>query len=729
MSVSASPDVREVLKRTFGFDDFRPHQAELVEGLVTGRDVFGVMPTGGGKSLCYQLPAVVAPGCAVVVSPLIALMKDQVDAALANGIRAACVNSNMSLEDRKEAARAYRTGELDLLYLAPERLSSSGMLDRLRDCPSGGPAFFAIDEAHCLSEWGHDFRPDYLFLGELRKAFPETPIGAFTATATSKVADDIEAKLNLHQPVKIRASFDRSNLYYDVRQKQDWESQLIDFVKARPGQSGVIYRTSRKSVEDTANLLKANGIAAQAYHAGMESAERSRVQEAFIRDDVGIIVATVAFGMGIDKPDVRFVLHGDLPKNIESYYQETGRAGRDGEPSECLLLYSPRDGAKLRNFLTEISDEKERLRTMNLLREMEKFAAVPTCRRKALLRYFGETLEGENCGNCDFCAGGYEKVDATRDAQYILSAIARTGERFGSRHVCDVVAGANTEKIRENGHQNLKTYGLGSGKHKKHWRNVLDNLIAHEVVELSDDGYSIPRLTAESWRIMKGEREFSFYQDPRKERAKVSKKAGEDIPCDEGLFEHLKALRKSIADEDSVPPYVVLADRTLRFLSAAMPVDDGDLRKIPGIGTHKCEVYGPRFLAVIGEYLGLHPEVERKRKSIAEVKPKASAEKVKRPPSATFMTTLEMIRSGLTLPEIAEKRSLSLSTIEGHFARFIEEGEELDWRAQVNPEQEKFARELLMKHGTESLKPVVEESEGRLTYGQVRILLAVMARE
>lgn len=729
MSVTATPHVGEVLKSTFGFESFRPHQAELVEGLIAGRDVFGVMPTGGGKSLCYQLPAVVAKGCAVVISPLIALMKDQVDAALANGIRATCVNSNLSLEARKEAARAYRAGELDLLYLAPERLSSSGMLDRLRDCPEEGPAFFAIDEAHCLSEWGHDFRPDYLFLGELRKAFPNTPIAAFTATATSKVADDIEARLKLRSPVKVRASFDRANLRYEVRQKSDWESQLVDFVKARTGQSGIIYRTSRKSVEDTANLLKANGIQAQAYHAGMESAERSRVQDAFIRDDVGIIVATVAFGMGIDKPDVRFVLHGDLPKNIESYYQETGRAGRDGEPSECLLLYSPGDGAKLRSFLTEIADEQERLRTFNLLREMEKFAAVPSCRRKALLRYFGESLPGENCGNCDFCSGEYQEVDATRDAQLILSAIARTGERFGATHICDVVAGANTEKIRSNGHHNLKTYGLGSDKPKNHWRTVLDSLIAQDVAELAGDGFPVPKLTEQAWQVMKGTHKFSYYHDPRKEPAKASKKAGEDIPCDEGLFEHLRSLRKSIADADKVPPYVVFADRTLRLLAAAMPASDGELHQIPGIGTHKCEVYGPRFLAAITDYLALHPEVSESRRPVSDLRSREPASAVKRPPSATFLTTLEMIREGLSLSDIAEKRSLSLSTIEGHFARFLSEGEDLDWRSQVSPEQEKLARELLGKHGNESLKPVIEEADGRLTYGQVRILLAVMERD
>lgn len=442
-------DPKTVLRETFGFPEFRSHQQDLVEGLLAGKDVFGVMPTGGGKSLCYQLPAVCAEGCAVVVSPLIALMKDQVDAARANGIRAASVNSSASLDERKEASRAYRAGELDLLYLAPERLSVPGFVDQLRSCPTKQPAFFAIDEAHCLSEWGHDFRPDYLFLSQLKKLFPEVPMAAFTATATHQVAEDIEKNLSLGGAVKVRASFDRKNLYYEVRAKKDWERQMVTFIKEREGQCGIIYRTSRKSVEATAAMLRANGIDAQAYHAGMENEDRSKTQEAFLRDNCRVIVATIAFGMGIDKPDVRFVIHGDLPKNIESYYQETGRAGRDGEPSHCLLLYSPGDGFKIRRFIDEIENEQERKRSLDLLKAMEEFGARAQCRRRSLLGYFGETLAGEKCSGCDYCDGNFEMKDATRDAQMLLSAMVRTEERFGAVHLCDIVAGANTQKIRE----------------------------------------------------------------------------------------------------------------------------------------------------------------------------------------------------------------------------------------------------------------------------------------
>ncbi|MEM7386936.1 MAG: RecQ family ATP-dependent DNA helicase, partial [Verrucomicrobiota bacterium] len=492
---STDAPIEEKLQEVFGFSGFRPHQRELVEALLAGRDAVGVMPTGGGKSLCYQLPAVLSEGCAVVVSPLIALMKDQVDAALANGIRAAAVHSGLPDSVRLDAARAYRDGELDLLYVAPERLSMAGMLNRLTHCPRGRPAFFAIDEAHCISEWGPDFRPDYLALGQLREALPDVPIGAFTATATRKIAADIEQRLLLNEPIAIRASFDRENLFYEVRAKRDWESQLVQFIKEREGQSGIVYRTTRKSVEATARLLQANGIDARGYHAGMEPDERSDTQEAFIRDNAAVIVATIAFGMGIDKADVRFVIHGDLPKNIESYYQETGRAGRDGEPSHCLLLFSSGDVVKLRRLTESVADEAERERTLQLLREMERFASVPTCRRKALLAYFDESYPKDNCESCDVCTGDFQQVEATREAQILLSAIARTGERFGAVHLCDIVTGANTARIRQFSHDQVKTYGAGRNRPKTFWRSVLSGLISNDIVQLSNDQFAVPKLT------------------------------------------------------------------------------------------------------------------------------------------------------------------------------------------------------------------------------------------
>jgi ATP-dependent DNA helicase RecQ len=732
-------DIDSVLEETFGFGDFRSHQRELVEGILDGSDVFGVMPTGGGKSLCYQLPAVIADGCAIVVSPLIALMKDQVDAALANGIRAACANSSMSADERAAAERAYRNGELDLLYLAPERLASTGTLERLCDCPNGAPAFFAIDEAHCLSEWGHDFRPDYLVLGTLREAFPNVPIAAFTATATQKVAADIEARLQLRDPIKVRASFDRHNLFYEVRCKRDWETQLIEFLRARSNQSGIIYRTTRKSVDATAALLNHNGIPARAYHAGMESEDRSATQEAFIRDDASIIVATIAFGMGIDKSDVRFVVHGDLPKNIESYYQETGRAGRDGEASHCLLLYSPGDAVKHRRFIDEIENEAERQRNSDLLREMERFASVPSCRRKSLLRYFEEELDSDNCGGCDYCAGEFKEVDATRDAQILLSAIARSGERFGAVHVCDIVTGADTAKIRQFNHQSLKTYAAGNAQPKTYWRSLLDALIGADLVCLSNDGFPVPKLTADAWELMRGQRSFSRHEDTRSEPERASSRgrkqtgSSADIPCHAGLFDHLRSTRKSIADNNDLPPYVIFADRTLRQMAAHMPTDASQLTRLHGIGSHKLETYGSAFLDAISQYLTAHPDAESERipiGAIADPTPSASpSSEIKRSRGETYTITLDLLRQGKSLEEIAASRDLAVSTIEAHFAKLLEAGEDLDWKRHVPSDTETLLRSLFKLHGTESLSPVVNASEDAATYSQARIVRTIIGRE
>jgi len=720
----------EILRQTFGFSGFRSHQQGLVEGLLAGRDVFGVMPTGGGKSLCYQLPAVALEGCAVVVSPLIALMKDQVDAARANGIRAACMNSAASLDERREAARAYRAGELDMLYVAPERLCLAGFLDELRDCPLGRPSFFAIDEAHCLSEWGHDFRPDYLFLAKLKGEFPDAPMAAFTATATHQVAEDIERNLSLGSAVKVRASFDRTNLYYEVRAKKDWERQMVEFIKARDGQCGIIYRTSRKSVEATAAMLKRQGIEARAYHAGMENEERSATQEAFLRDDCRVIVATVAFGMGIDKPDVRFVIHGDLPKNIESYYQETGRAGRDGEPSHCLLLYSPGDAFKIRRFFDEIGDDAERKRSLDLLGAMEKFGSQASCRRRGLLSYFGEDLEAENCGACDVCDGQFEKKDVTRDAQILLSAIARTGERFGAVHLCDIVTGAKTARIRELGHADLKTYGLGRDHAKSYWRALLDSLTSAGVVLVPTGDFNIPKLSPRAWRIMKSEEAFETMVDTRIEPEKAGRSRAtveENFAYDRGLFEHLRALRKELADEKGVPPFVVASDRTLRQMTALMPASEEEFLKLHGIGQEKFEKFGDAFLQALASYCEGHPEVVTSR--LAKL-PEASATAAPQMSggglSETYYVTLELLKTGCSIEEISATRGIGVSTIEGHVARLIEEGEAVDPRAFVSEAEEEALRKLIGEHGSEALKPIYLAGEEKFSYGKIKIVLATM---
>ncbi len=720
-----------ILQQTFGFPAFREHQRDLIDGVLAGRDVFGVMPTGGGKSLCYQLPAIAQEGCAIVVSPLIALMKDQVDAAKANGIRAACANSAVSDADRYEATKAYREGQLDLLYLAPERLAMAGVLDRLRACPSGKPAFFAIDEAHCISEWGHDFRPDYLGLQRLREAFPDIPIAAFTATATSKVAQDIETRLRLRDPIRVRASFDRANLFYDVRTKTKWKEQLVGFVRERQGQSGIIYRATRKATEDTAALLMANGIDARCYHAGMDPQERARTQEAFIRDDAPIIVATIAFGMGIDKADVRFVVHGDLPKNVESYYQETGRAGRDGEPSYCLLLFGTGDVIKQKRMLEGILDADERHRTLSLLKEMERFAATPSCRRRALLRYFGEDYGKENCGSCDYCTGEFRAVDATREAQMVLSAMARTNERFGAVHVCDIVSGANTAKIRQFGHDQLKTFGVGKDKPKTHWRRLLDALVVGGIVRIDDsDSFAIPKLTPEAWEVLRGKRSFERQEDTRSEPGRKQRGAtltDGDPPHDAGLFAHLRETRKALADAEEVPPYVILTDRSLRLLAAHLPSTLPELEPIHGIGQHRLQRYGQPFLDAIAAYRKDHPELTP---TADPPSPRMeTAVPIADVLSSTILETESLLSEGLSLEEIASRRNLKSGTIRKHIARLIEDGRDIDWKRFVDADTEAVLRPLFAKHGPASLTPIVQEAQGRAMYDHAEILRAVLLRE
>ena len=721
-----SKDPSEVLESVFGYTSFRANQEELVRGLLAGRDVFGIMPTGGGKSLCYQLPAVMLEGCAVVVSPLIALMKDQVDGARALGIRAACITSHASPEEKREIADAYRAGELDLLYVAPERLSMESFQDFLRSHPNGGPSFFAIDEAHCISEWGHDFRPDYLFLAELKGRFPTTPLVAFTATATPRVAEDIGRRLQLQNPVTVRASFDRKNLFYEIRSRTNGDQQLLEFIADQPeGCSGVIYRTSRKSVEETADMLRRNGVPAQAYHAGLAAEMRTQIQDDFIKDRIPVIVATVAFGMGIDKPDVRYVVHYDLPKTVEGYYQETGRAGRDGDASRCLLLYSAGDIAKIGYLIDQSEDEDDRNRNWTLLRQMDSFASTPVCRRVALLGYFGEEYVAENCDACDVCAGSFEEVEATYEGRVVLSAVARTGSRFGAVHVCDIVTGANTERIRQFKHHELKTYGLGKNRPKKYWRRVVDALLAGGYLRTSEGQFPVPQLTEAGGLLMKGQGTFVMREDLRIEPEKAgAKRFTSDPPYDVGVFQVLKSLRTQIAEEEGVPPYVVFGDRTLRQIAAYLPQNEAEFSRMHGVGRAKVEKYYDRVAGELASYLSTHSEVQSTPLPVREAAPK-----VVKGLGGTYLETLALVQQGLKYPEIAQRRGLSESTILGHLVRLKENGEQIDLRQQLAPGVEERAITLLHEHGTESLKPAFEASGEEISYGELKIVVALMGEE
>ncbi|MEN8188964.1 MAG: DNA helicase RecQ [Thermodesulfobacteriota bacterium] len=591
LPLNRSMDLNRYLQDIFGHSSFRPDQEKIVQALLNGRDVFAVMPTGGGKSLCYQLPAKILEGACLVISPLISLMKDQVDGARANGLMADYFNSSQSRQEQHEVFERLQKGECDLLYLSPERLAVPGFLERLKRLSL---SFVAVDEAHCISEWGHDFRPDYLVLSQLKQAFSGLVVAAFTATATTEVQSDIAVKLQLEKPLIIRASFDRPNLFYSVLPRQSLNRQILQFIRKRSGEAGIVYRLSRKDVEKTAAFLQKNGIKALPYHAGLDSTVRAENQEAFNRDTAQVVVATVAFGMGIDKSNVRFVLHGEMPKNMEGYYQETGRAGRDGGPANCVLFTSGGDYYRLRHFIVGDSGGKT---VLGQLEEMRRFSRSSRCRRKSILAYFDEEYGGDNCGNCDICVQGVARRDASVDAQKLMSAVYRTGQRFGAGHVVDIVCGAKNKKIFSSGHDRLKTYGVGSDRSKGYWRQLSDEMLGDGLLRTSGNEYPILEITAAGEEVLFGR---SSYQLNEIKQSAASVKV-EESESDE-LFLNLKGLRLEMAREHAVPPFVIFSDRSLQQMATFLPTDDESLLAIDGVGQVKLERYGAQFLKAITDY-------------------------------------------------------------------------------------------------------------------------------
>ena len=641
-----------VLKDVFGFSCFLPNQEEIVQAILAGQDAFVVMPTGGGKSLCYQLPAHVMDGTCMVISPLISLMKDQVDAATATGLRASFLNSSLSAAMKRRVEEQLAAGELDLVYVSPERFAMPEFVETLRRV---NLSFVAIDEAHCISEWGHDFRPDYLNLSTLVQEFPDVPVAAFTATATHKVQEDIVGRLALRTPHVVRASFNRPNLFYKVVPKERPGDQILAFVRAHGGEPGIIYRATRKDVEQTADMLTRHGIRALPYHAGLDDGIRARNQDAFNRDEIDVIVATIAFGMGIDKSNVRYVLHGDLPKNVESYYQETGRSGRDGEPAHCLLLFGYGDIPKMRFFIdqpsparsengrddgltcqTEDEAEEQRRHAIQQLNDMVRYATTHACRRKQLLNYFGEAYPPRSAPPdnalagitdpretvplpcCDICRGEVERIDATEDAQITLSAIARTGERFGINHIVSVIIGEDSDRIRQLGHDRIRTYGAGKDRDKRHWRLVIDNLLAQGFIRQTTGDYPTLRFQPASREVLFGDREVHVLKTKKlAPRSRRRKKPGEASagPCNEDLFEQLRALRKRLASEQGVPPYVVFTDRSLHEMARNFPGTEAEMLQITGIGEARLARYGLQFMDAIRVFREARPHLHGEGKA------------------------------------------------------------------------------------------------------------------
>ena len=600
------PTLPQLLKSTFGYATFRPLQREIIEANLVGEDVFALLPTGGGKSLCFQLPALARDGLTVVVSPLIALMKDQVDALQASGVAATFLNSTLGAEESRNRLRGLHRGQYKLLYVAPERLMLAGWIENLK---TWNVSCIAIDEAHCVSEWGHDFRPEYRQLAKLRTALPDVPMMALTATATGRVREDIVTHLKLRDPQTFVASFNRPNLTYRVVPKDEPAKQIITFVRKREHESGIIYCASRATAERVAESLAGRGFLARPYHAGLDAAERARNQEMFLRDDARIICATIAFGMGINKPNVRWVIHHDLPKNIEGYYQETGRAGRDGLPGDCLLLFSPGDIAKQTHFLDEITNEQERSIARAQLRRIVHYAESSGCRRAELLQYFGETFPLNNCGACDNCAEPRESFDGTVVAQKFLSCVFRIQQasRFsaGLNHVIEVLTGAKTDKITRWGHDQLSTYGIGGELSRSQWASIGRELMRLGYVGLGSGEYATLELTAEGMTVLRARTPITLTKpaaDAPKSRRVAPRREG-DIDCDEILFEKLRTLRKLLADERKVPAYIIFGDNTLRALAREYPQSLSALEGIPGIGEKKRAEFGEVFTATIAGYL------------------------------------------------------------------------------------------------------------------------------
>jgi ATP-dependent DNA helicase RecQ len=602
-------DLLLTLKTTFGYGAFRPLQREIIEAALADRDVFALLPTGGGKSLCFQLPALLRPGLTVVVSPLIALMKDQVDQLQAAGVAATYLNSTLDADEARSRLAGLHRGEWRLLYVAPERLMLDNWAANLK---AWNVTALAIDEAHCISEWGHDFRPEYRQIAKLRELLPGVPVMALTATATGRVRDDIIKQLRLTGSHTFVASFNRPNLSYRVVPKDQPAKQIIDFVRQRETESGIIYCASRATAERVAESLAGRGFSAKPYHAGLDAAERSRNQEMFLRDETRIICATIAFGMGINKPNVRWVVHHDLPKNIEGYYQETGRAGRDGLPGDCLLLFSAGDVAKQTHFLAEIADEHEQSVARAQLRQIVHYAESAGCRRAELLEYFGEKFPLDNCGACDNCLEPRETYDGTVVAQKFLSCLYRIAQNgsfnVGLNHIVEVLTGADTEKIHRWGHDRLSTYGIGRELSRPAWAATARELMRLGYVAVAEGEFATLELTPEGREVLRTRAAITLTKPMNLPKARRVRREG-DIACDEILFERLRVLRKQLADERKVPAYVVFGDATLRQMARDYPVRIAEMEGITGVGEKKRAEFGETFADAIADYLKTNPQI------------------------------------------------------------------------------------------------------------------------
>ncbi len=712
----------QALQKYFGYSDFRHEQEAIIQHILNKKDVLALMPTGGGKSLCYQLPAVLLNGLTIVISPLIALMKDQVDSLNVSGIPAAFLNSSQTPDEQAQLTTRLKNNGIKLLYLAPERLfgNESKLISFLKTLPV---VLIAIDEAHCISHWGHDFRPEYLALAGLKNEFPNIPVIALTATADKLTKKDILDKLNLKNPAVFISSFNRANITYRVVPKKNSINQLLAFLDERKEEAGIIYCLSRKSTEALAADLKAEGFLAEAYHAGLNHEVKARNQDAFLRDEIKIIVATIAFGMGINKSNVRYVVHVDMPKNIEGYYQETGRAGRDGLPSEALLLYSPGDAIKLKQFAM-IDDNPEQSRIMlNKLNDMVNYCQLQACRRQFLLKYFEEEFPS-TCGSCDICLTEFTRFDGTLIAQKALSAVSRLKERFGSAFIVDFLRGSDSKNIKEE-YKTLKTYGVGKEISKTEWHRYIRELTAMGYLQVTDGAYPVLKLTNLSEPVLKGMQKVELIASQVTEEHLPA----EALPFEAVLLSELKNIRRDIAQHENVPPYVILSDATLVEISTYLPQNLDELRLISGFGDVKLARYGREFLLPVKNYSAKNGLSSKIKQKVPRRERKAKTERsnaVKRS-SDTAFDSFTSFRSGKNVSEIAAERGLAVSTIEGHLSSYIYNGS-MEVTEMVSNEKKLKIQDSVESYGADKLSPLKEVLGADYSYGEIKAVIAWMRK-
>ena len=699
MSTFAS--LEDALKHFFGYDTFRPGQKKIIEAALQNKDLLTIMPTGGGKSLCFQLPALLRKGMTIVVSPLIALMQDQVDALQDNGIAATYLNSTLEYEARRSRQIAILEDRVKLLYVAPERLLNESFgLYLARVHRDVGISAIAIDEAHCVSEWGHDFRPEYRRLKLLRQRYPKIPLQALTATATKRVQQDIIRQLDLRSPDVHLASFDRPNIHYEVQPKdRHVYHKLLRAIRTETG-AGIVYCLSRRSVEDVATRLRHDGIDALPYHAGLSDRERSNNQTSFLRDDVRVIVATIAFGMGINKPDVRFVFHYDLPRSLESFYQESGRAGRDGEPSKSILFFGLGDRQKIEFLIKQKSDPNEQKIALQQLRQTIDYGSGNDCRRKIILSYFGERYRG-NCGKCDNCLNPKPIEDWTIEAQKFLSCVARCQEKFGINHIVDVLIGSRKQKIYQYGHHLLSTYGIGKGRTADEWRMLGRSLVHQGLVGQTTDGYSILKLNKQSWEIFRNQQRVEIAVDTHQAKATANynpRKAEAEL-----LFEKLRKLRKQIADVNSLAPYMIFADSSLKLMAQVRPKTLADFANLSGVNEYKAQQYGDRFISAILEFNEQH-------KLPVSI------------PSKSQMATLQLHQQGLNVVEIAKKRGFAVGTINSHLSELIEMNQPVALNRLVKADRQQAIIQTIERLGDISLKTIKDALGEEYSYDEIRLV-------